>query len=287
MSLENIKIKSCSEEKANEIILLAKILGYERLYNNFTLVNGWVCLDSDDDELNVLCVAEYQADNSLDKYKEITIEQLRDMVVLKRNEPDDATHEHKYDGGKYLNLYGVRYWHSGESWVESRGGIVEGLLKPIKEKQAHETEYLLQGKNGEHLLESIEQLRIDSNFEQLVQKGIDEENSGKLIPHNEVMEKIKTKIEMCEGGSSTVDNVNHPSHYCSHPSGIECIEITRHHDFAIGNAIKYLWRAGLKESDNEIQDLKKAVFYIQDKIKQLESKNVDDKTIDWIDEYNK
>lgn len=69
------------------------------------------------------------------------------------------------------------------------------------------------------------------------------------------------------------DNVNHPSHYCGHPSGIECIEITRHHDFAIGNAIKYLWRAGLKDSDNEIQDLEKSVWYIQDKIKQLKKVN--------------
>lgn len=69
------------------------------------------------------------------------------------------------------------------------------------------------------------------------------------------------------------DNVNHPSHYTTHPSGIECIEITRHHDFAIGNAIKYLWRAGLKNSDNEIQDLEKAVWYIQDKIKQLKGRD--------------
>lgn len=68
------------------------------------------------------------------------------------------------------------------------------------------------------------------------------------------------------------DFVNHPKHYCDHPSGIECIEITRHHDFAIGNAIKYLWRAGLKDSDNEIQDLKKAIWYIQDKISQLDNK---------------
>lgn len=70
-----------------------------------------------------------------------------------------------------------------------------------------------------------------------------------------------------------IDNVNHPKHYTGHPSGIECIEITRHHDFAVGNAIKYLWRAGLKDSDNEIQDLQKAVWYIQDKINQLKGKN--------------
>ncbi|MEG1695596.1 MAG: DUF3310 domain-containing protein [Acinetobacter sp.] len=76
------------------------------------------------------------------------------------------------------------------------------------------------------------------------------------------------KDEYIEVADSS-DAVNQPSHYTSHPSGIECIEITRHHDFAIGNAIKYLWRAGLKNSDNEVQDLEKAVWYIQDKIKQL------------------
>ena len=73
--------------------------------------------------------------------------------------------------------------------------------------------------------------------------------------------KVEVEVEL--------DNVNQPGHYISHPSGIECIEITRHHDFAIGNAIKYLWRAGLKDSNNEVQDLEKAAWYIQDKIKQL------------------
>jgi hypothetical protein len=71
------------------------------------------------------------------------------------------------------------------------------------------------------------------------------------------------------------DNVNHPEHYTSHPSGIECIEIARCYPFSIGNAIKYLWRAGLKKdaslTDNqkEIEDLKKAIWYISDRIKQL------------------
>jgi hypothetical protein len=64
------------------------------------------------------------------------------------------------------------------------------------------------------------------------------------------------------------DPVNHPTHYTSHPSGVECLDITRHYNFAIGNAIKYLWRAGLKD-DAQIQDLKKAIFYIEDEIKRL------------------
>lgn len=60
------------------------------------------------------------------------------------------------------------------------------------------------------------------------------------------------------------DVVNHPSHYTSHPSGIECIQITEHMDFLLGNALKYIWRAGLK--DDPIQDLKKAIFYIEREI---------------------
>lgn len=75
----------------------------------------------------------------------------------------------------------------------------------------------------------------------------------------------------------TADPVQQPTHYTSHPSGIECIEITRHYCFAIGNAIKYLWRAGLKQDadksskEKEIEDLRKAAWYINDRIKQLES----------------
>lgn len=71
------------------------------------------------------------------------------------------------------------------------------------------------------------------------------------------------------------NNITHPKHYTSHPSGVECIEITRHHNFNIGNAIKYLWRAGIKQEqgksdkEKEIEDLQKAVWYIQDYINQL------------------
>lgn len=67
------------------------------------------------------------------------------------------------------------------------------------------------------------------------------------------------------------DPINKPKHYNSHPSGIECIEITQHHDFCTGNAIKYLWRQGLKDGENSVTDLKKAVWYIERKIKQIEN----------------
>ncbi|MFS2112708.1 DUF3310 domain-containing protein [Herbaspirillum frisingense] len=57
------------------------------------------------------------------------------------------------------------------------------------------------------------------------------------------------------------DNVNNPAHYTGHPSGIECIQITEHMGFNLGNAVKYIWRADLKGS--AIEDLKKAAWYIQ------------------------
>jgi uncharacterized protein DUF3310 len=60
------------------------------------------------------------------------------------------------------------------------------------------------------------------------------------------------------------DPVNHPLHYTSHPSGVECIQVTEHMNFCLGNAVKYLWRAGLK--DDEIQDLEKAAWYLDREI---------------------
>lgn len=69
--------------------------------------------------------------------------------------------------------------------------------------------------------------------------------------------------------SGTGDRVNHPSHYTSHPSGIECIEIVEHFGFNIGNATKYLWRAGLKCPDPK-EDLEKAIWYIKRELERLE-----------------
>ena len=67
----------------------------------------------------------------------------------------------------------------------------------------------------------------------------------------------------------TNDPVNHPPHYTGHPSGVECIQITEHYNFNVGNAIKYLWRAGLK-TQSPIEDLRKAAWYINREIQRLE-----------------
>lgn len=58
--------------------------------------------------------------------------------------------------------------------------------------------------------------------------------------------------------------VDHPSHYNSHPSGVECIQIVEWMSFNVGNAIKYLWRAD--EKGNPLEDLEKAAWYINREI---------------------
>jgi hypothetical protein len=64
------------------------------------------------------------------------------------------------------------------------------------------------------------------------------------------------------------DPVNHPSHYVSHPSGVECITVTEHFGFNLGNAIKYVWRADLKA--DALEDLRKAIWYIDREIQKRE-----------------
>lgn len=60
------------------------------------------------------------------------------------------------------------------------------------------------------------------------------------------------------------DLVNHPPHYTAHPSGVECIDLTERLTFCVGNAVKYLWRNGLKNS--ALQDVQKAAWYIRREI---------------------
>jgi Protein of unknwon function (DUF3310) len=80
--------------------------------------------------------------------------------------------------------------------------------------------------------------------------------------------KLVKDVHMALFGRDAV--VHHPPHYTSHPSGVECIVIVEHFGFSIGNAIKYLWRAGLK--GGAVEDLKKARWYIDREIQRLEKR---------------
>ena len=67
---------------------------------------------------------------------------------------------------------------------------------------------------------------------------------------------------------SAGDVVNHPAHYTAYP--VEVIELTEHMNFCRGNAVKYIARAGLKSPDTELEDLRKAQWYIEREIARLE-----------------
>ena len=69
------------------------------------------------------------------------------------------------------------------------------------------------------------------------------------------------------------DAIN-PPHYQGHQSGVECIQITEHMNFCLGNAIKYIWRAGLK--NNAIEDLRKARWYIDREIARIDHEQFSD-----------
>lgn len=69
--------------------------------------------------------------------------------------------------------------------------------------------------------------------------------------------------------TASKEAVNHPSHYNSHPSGVECITVAEHMGFNLGNALKYIWRAD--EKGAPVEDLKKAVWYLEREIKRREN----------------
>jgi hypothetical protein len=93
---------------------------------------------------------------------------------------------------------------------------------------------------------------------------LEENNMGELkdkVYEESIVEEGKQKI--------LHDPVNHPTHYTSYP-GIEVIQLTRHMNFCKGNACKYIARAEFKGT--EIQDLEKAIWYLQDEIKRIKDK---------------
>lgn len=95
------------------------------------------------------------------------------------------------------------------------------------------------------------------------------EGIGRYDP---LVEQIRQGFAEAELSGSPVrhDPVNHPYHYTSSPArcecgrGVECIQITEHMGFCLGNALKYIWRADLK--GNAVEDLEKARFYIDREI---------------------
>lgn len=98
----------------------------------------------------------------------------------------------------------------------------------------------------------------------------------------ELRKNVDTINQIKFDPEAEADAVNHPDHYnalaavcsvCGSP--IECIDVVRHLNFDLGNAVKYIWRAGQKDPETEIEDLKKAAWYLADEIEQLEKERAE------------
>lgn len=87
-------------------------------------------------------------------------------------------------------------------------------------------------------------------------------NSGKRCRFKKKVEKNERTAKMKEKEES--DTINHPAHYGAAfpPVEIECIRITRYLPFTVGNAFKYIWRAGRKDPEKTLEDLRKALWYV-------------------------
>lgn len=108
---------------------------------------------------------------------------------------------------------------------------------------------------------SADEIANMAKMEDEIANLTDDFKPGKIIPVEKPLQINEAVI--------TEDPIN-PSHYRKHPSGIECIEVTRHMNFNVGNAIKYLWR--YMEKGDPIENLKKAQWYLDDEIRRLGGK---------------
>lgn len=106
--------------------------------------------------------------------------------------------------------------------------------------------------------------------------GDDAVNLPKVITHQGAASVADQKIYkgitenyFQTAGDAKPEMVHHPKHYNSHPANIECIDVIEHMTLNIGNAVKYCWRAGLKSDKTHIEDLKKAIWYLQREVERL------------------
>ena len=135
------------------------------------------------------------------------------------------------------------------------------------------------------LIKEAEKLykQIDKAQVHLINARLNNKEEGNKLAISEIetamcdaMQLLKCFID-CKDKEQKTDNVNHPQHYTwlKELCGIEVIDITRHMDFCLGNAAKYILRAGhkkdasLTDTDKKVEDLKKAIWYINDEIKRI------------------
>lgn len=108
--------------------------------------------------------------------------------------------------------------------------------------------------------------------------------SQKLIDSDEFkntfIERESVSVIHAKSLSKTeLSNAIEPSHYGGKDNVYEAIKIIQHYklDFCLGNSVKYIIRAGKKDPEKEIEDLQKAHWYLETKIKELENSKINNK----------
>ncbi|QLB34866.1 hypothetical protein RKQ56_05930 [Acinetobacter baumannii] len=140
--MDNYKIKVKDEIDAEESRYLFKQLGYKPDNSTFDTYVTWIAVFEDGSG------SFYSSDICLDECKELTLPQLRDLVVLKRNDVKDATHTGTGDSKYYVDSNGDSYIHNSIIWTEWKLDI--SILKPIKKHLETATGRF--DENGEHHL---------------------------------------------------------------------------------------------------------------------------------------
>lgn len=125
----------------------------------------------------------------------------------------------------------------------------------------HDADSCAHNFNHESLIKKVRELV-------LLMSSMNKESSNTQLTESCPCLPGEKDCEICDPDwmpSGSINMVNNPPHYNNHPSGIECIEITRHMSFNLGNVFKYLWRCG--DKGKYLEDLKKAAWYLNDEIK--------------------
>lgn len=153
--MSDYKIRVANEAESKEVQGFLKSNGYERKIGNFKLIDGWVCIN---EKMMILCVSVSQAGDELNEYKELTLIQLKDLVVLKRNDRSDKTHtREQFDW--FVSSCGQAYVYDTSHWI-LMGNSTDIELQPIEPKMSildtgrlEMKEYLRKDLDGHYILE--------------------------------------------------------------------------------------------------------------------------------------
>jgi hypothetical protein len=137
----------------------------------------------------------------------------------------------------------------------------------MKFKSGDRVRILQEGHAAKGQLGTVDTISFTSYYSTGVKFDEDVSNIGGFDVFNE------NDLELVEPLTAS-DNVNSPSHYIF-PGGVEVIQITEHLNFCKGNAVKYLTRSGRKAIADEVEDLKKAIWYIEREIARIEAQDAE------------